>query len=82
MAALAVEAFHVAPTTTTRNLPSTALLSASEPCPMPSNIEIPESVTAASLRSAQLTNIDGELINLGDRMGKGTSIVIFLRHLG
>jgi hypothetical protein len=43
---------------------------------------IPESVTAKALRSATLTNADGELITLGDKMGKGTSIVVFLRHLG
>jgi len=43
---------------------------------------IPESVTGKILRSAVLTDADGELVRLGDRMGEGTSIVVFLRHLG
>jgi hypothetical protein len=36
------------------------------------------------LRSAMLTNAAGELVSLGDSMGTGTgsSLVIFLRHLG
>ncbi|CAJ1945971.1 unnamed protein product [Cylindrotheca closterium] len=46
------------------------------------NDAIPESVTAQSLRSAVLTNVDGELVRLDEKMGKGTSIVVFLRHLG
>jgi len=43
---------------------------------------IPETVTAEALRSAVLTNSDGELVSLGEKMGQGTSIVVFLRHLG
>ena len=39
-------------------------------------------VKASQIRSAQLTNADGENITLGDKMGKGTSLVIFLRHMG
>jgi len=37
---------------------------------------------AQALRSAQLTNAQGEKVRLGDYMGQGTSIVVFLRHLG
>lgn len=51
------------------------------PCAMPDDV-IPESVTAQGLRSAVLTNADGELVNLGEQMGQGKSIVVFLRHLG
>jgi hypothetical protein len=50
------------------------------PCATPD--VIPESVTAKVLRSATLTDANGELVRLGDKMGKGTSIVVFLRHLG
>jgi len=53
----------------------------SSPCAMPNDV-IPESVTAQGLRSAMLTNANGDKIRLGDQMGQGTSIVIFLRHLG
>jgi hypothetical protein len=53
----------------------------SSPCATPDGV-IPESVTAQSLRSAILTNADGELVNLGEQMGKRTSVVVFLRHLG
>lgn len=53
-------------------------------CDMPTDVvQAPESVSAATLRSAMLTNAKGETIRLGDRMSdKGTSIVVFLRHLG
>jgi len=50
------------------------------PCATPDII--PASVTAKTLRSAILTDADGELVRLGDRMGEGTAIVVFLRHLG
>ena len=53
----------------------------SSPCAMPDGV-IPEGVTAKALRSALLTNANGELISLNDKMGPGTSIVVFLRHLG
>lgn len=42
----------------------------------------PVSVTAKDLRSVAVTNVDGERVLLGDAMGRGTSIVVFLRHLG
>jgi hypothetical protein len=51
------------------------------PCAMPEDILLPV-VTARSLRSAVLTNSNGEIVRLGDKMGKGTSVVVFLRHLG
>ena len=53
-----------------------------KPCDMPDVTDIPEGVTARALRSAVLTDINGQKIQLGDKMGSGTSIVIFLRHLG
>mmetsp|Transcript_13235 Transcript_13235/g.15398 ORF Transcript_13235/g.15398 Transcript_13235/m.15398 type:complete len:106 (-) Transcript_13235:141-458(-) len=34
------------------------------------------------LRSAVLTNVNGDSISLGSKMGQGKSIVIFLRHMG
>lgn len=53
------------------------------PCAMPdNNMEIPPGVTAKTLRSAVLTNADGESVRLGDKMGPGTSVVVFLRHMG
>ncbi len=51
------------------------------PCAMPDDV-IPEGVTAKALRSALLTNANGEMVRLNEKMGSGTSIVIFLRHLG
>ena len=38
-------------------------------------------ITAQTFRSAMVTSIDGTMVRLGDPMGSGTSIVIFLRHL-
>jgi len=38
--------------------------------------------SADTLRNAGLTNASDEIIRLGDYMGKGKSIVVFLRHLG
>lgn len=55
---------------------------ASTPCDMPDVTDIPEGVTANVLRSAVLTDVNGNSVKLGDKMGSGTSIVIFLRHLG
>jgi hypothetical protein len=46
------------------------------------NEENVASVTAATLRSISLLNVRGERIRLGDVMTEGTSIVVFLRHLG
>mmetsp|Transcript_18851 Transcript_18851/g.21599 ORF Transcript_18851/g.21599 Transcript_18851/m.21599 type:complete len:123 (-) Transcript_18851:742-1110(-) len=33
------------------------------------------------IRSAVLSDVNGQLVKLGDRMGSDTSVVIFLRHL-
>jgi hypothetical protein len=38
--------------------------------------------SAQILRNAMLTNAAGDVIPLGDSMGQGTSLVVFLRHLG
>lgn len=35
-----------------------------------------------AFRSAILTDVDGNMIRLGDKMGQKKSVVIFLRHLG
>ena len=51
------------------------------PCAGPNEV-IPDTVTAQSLRAAVLTNVDGQLVRLDEKMGTGTSIVVFLRHLG
>lgn len=37
---------------------------------------------AQVLRRLDLTAADGSTVNLGSQMGDGTSVVIFLRHLG
>ena len=34
------------------------------------------------LRDLDLTAADGSIVNLGSKMGDGTSMVVFLRHLG
>jgi hypothetical protein len=52
------------------------------PCSTPDNMIIPVDVTAKALRSAMVTNANGEMVSLGEQMGKGASIVVFLRHLG
>jgi hypothetical protein len=39
-------------------------------------------VTAQTLRKIVVTDADGESVALGELMGQGTSIVVFLRHLG
>lgn len=38
--------------------------------------------SASLLRSAILTNVDGDSVNLGSLMGKEKSVVVFLRHMG
>ena len=38
--------------------------------------------SAELFRSAILTDVDGNMVRLGDKMGEGRSVVIFLRHLG
>jgi hypothetical protein len=84
LSASAVVAFQPPPNVAPRMLSrlSSSLTSETELSPCATPDIIPESVTTKSLRSAILTNADGEFVNLGDKMGKGTSIVVFLRHLG
>jgi len=50
-------------------------------CAMPENVSYPASLSSSVLRAAGLTNANGQRIVLGDAIGRGTSIVIFLRHL-
>jgi hypothetical protein len=54
-------------------------------CDIPSNLDagsIDLDIFGKTLRSTKLTNAEGQLVRLGDAMGKGTSVVVFLRHLG
>ena len=37
---------------------------------------------ASVFRNSMLTDADGNKVKLGDKMGSGKSVVIFLRHLG
>lgn len=58
-----------------------------QPCDIPEEVKPLEDLTsrkgsAALLRSATLTNANGNLIKLDDPMTPGTSVVIFLRHMG
>ena len=82
--ASAVNAFQAPLTPSTKLQTSTTTLfsTATETPPCATPDVIPESVTANALRSGILTDANGETIKLGDKMGKGTSIVVFLRHLG
>lgn len=72
----------------TRNFELSATANSNEqssttPCDvMEDNEERIASTTADILRSAQVVNIKGDRITLGDQMKDGTSIVVFLRHLG
>ena len=56
------------------------------PCDIPTDVINPDLVSKKGsgkiLRSAMLTDVNGEIVRLGDKMGTGTSIVIFLRHMG
>ena len=67
--------------------------SSTTPCDTPSEEDVQAGAvdlvsqkgSAQLLRSAMLTNADGEKVQLGDSMGSSaddTSIVVFLRHLG
>ena len=46
------------------------------------NQEQVDKATAQSLRSATVVNARGERVSLGQVMKDGTSIVVFLRHMG
>lgn len=53
------------------------------PCIIPKdNDQAMDSVTSQVLRSASLLNAKGDRVRLGDVMTEGTSVVVFLRHLG
>jgi hypothetical protein len=39
-------------------------------------------VSAEKLRGVRVTGADGVEIELGQKMGTGKSVVVFLRHLG
>ena len=55
----------------------------SSPCVVPEgNEQIVNAVSAQALRSSSLLDFEGKRIMLGDVMKEGTSIVVFLRHLG
>lgn len=56
------------------------------PCNIPTDVETFDLVAMKGagklLRATTVTNVAGSKVPLGDVMGKGTSVVIFLRHLG
>ena len=59
----------------------------SAPCDAPEGVEAAPDLTsqpgsARLLRSNVVTNADGDLVQLGESMGTGTSVVVFLRHMG
>jgi len=57
-----------------------------KPCDIPNNIEVTSLVNQPNagrkIRNSVVTDINGDLIPLDRPMGKGTSVVVFLRHLG
>ena len=57
------------------------------PCAMPEGVEAAPDLTsqpgsAQLLRSNVVTNAEGDFVQLGEAMGTGTSVVVFLRHMG
>lgn len=59
----------------------------SKPCDMPEGFDdVPSLVSQKGsgtiLRSQTVTNSEGDLVSLDKAMGKGKSIVVFLRHMG
>jgi hypothetical protein len=54
-------------------------------CDMPEGVDFHDLISQKGsgklIRSALLSNVDGDIVRLGDEMGQGTSLVIFLRHL-
>ena len=59
----------------------------SAPCDAPEGVEAAPDLTsqpgsARLLRSNVVTNAEGNLVQLGESMGAGTSVVVFLRHMG
>lgn len=65
---------------------SSIMMTSETPCDIPTDVINPDLVSQKGsgklLRSAMLTDANGEVIRLGDKMGKGTSVVVFLRHMG
>lgn len=59
----------------------------SAPCDAPEGVEAAPDLTsqpgsARLLRSNVVTNAEGDFVQLGESMGEGTSVVVFLRHMG
>jgi hypothetical protein len=54
-------------------------------CDMPEGVKVHDLISQKGsgklIRSAILSNVNGDVVRLGDEMGQGTSLVIFLRHL-
>ena len=44
--------------------------------------QVDEKELIGKLRSSTVTNVNNELVSLGDIMGSEKSVVVFLRHLG
>mmetsp|Transcript_15784 Transcript_15784/g.23776 ORF Transcript_15784/g.23776 Transcript_15784/m.23776 type:complete len:119 (-) Transcript_15784:752-1108(-) len=42
----------------------------------------PVQVTASTLRGLTLKDVNDNIVDLGEQMGSGKSVVVFLRHLG
>ena len=55
-------------------------------CDVPENVQklrlIDQPQGGKILRDLELTDVDGSTVKLGTQMGDGTSVVVFLRHLG
>lgn len=64
---------------------SSLFMSTETPCDVPSDAVNPDLVVQKGsgkiLRSVMLTDINGDTVKLGDKMGE-TSVVVFLRHMG
>ena len=57
------------------------------PCAIPEGVDAAPDLTsqpgsAQLLRSNVVTNAEGDFVQLGEAMGTGTSVVVFLRHFG
>lgn len=39
-------------------------------------------VPASAIRNSVVTRIDGESVTIGEAMGPGSNVVVFLRHMG
>jgi hypothetical protein len=65
---------------------NTAETKTGAPCDIPQDVESTSLMNQPNagriLRSSVVTDINGDFIPLDRPMGKGTSVVVFLRHLG